>query len=620
MKSQSGQWCAVVFGTSALLATLVALPAPVLVSISLGQNGQASATRNEDDRLAAFFEEVFERRVAESPIFQSRLGRTKSGGEWDDFSDAHSEKQNTQTKRDLAQLHSDFDYDRLSTTSKLSYDVFTFDAERSLRNFEFRYHHYVATQHISQVSGLPIVLQNLHFVETSEDAEAYLSRLQKMEILMKQFVTLLRTRGERGIIAPALSFTYVIDDARAVISGAPVDFSGKENALFADFRTKVERLSVVDEVRASLLARAESALNGPVKRGYEAFIAEMERLRSQAPGNDGVWCLPDGAAYYRNRIRNHTTLDMTAEKIHEIGLREVARIQEKMKEIQEQVGFEGDLPAFFEFVRNDPNNYFADGDEGREQFLAAARAQIDEINPALGGYFNRLPQAPIEVRRVEPWRENSGGIAFYNRPSADGSRPGIYYANLRDMSQVQKYVFTAITYHESIPGHHLQNTVAQEAVALPTFRKYGSYGAYGEGWALYAEQLAKEMGFYKDPMRDLGRLQNELWRAVRLVVDTGLHAKRWTRQEAIQYFRDNTPLSEGDIKTEVERYLVVPGQALSYKMGMLKILELRAKARKILADRFDIREFHDAVLGNGALPLPILEQVVNAYISRERAP
>ena len=430
---------------------------------------------------------------------------------------------------------------------------------------------------------------------------------------MTQFATLLRTRAERDVIAPVLSFPYVIDDARAVISGAPIDSSSKDNPFFSDFRSKVERLGVGEDVRGLLLARAERALKGPVKRGYEVLIAEMQRLQIQAPGNDGVWSLPNGAAYYRNRIRHHTTLDMTAEEIHELGLSEVARIQKEMKAIKEQVGFKGDLPAFFHFVRNDPNNYFADGDAGREQFLAEARAQIDEIHGALGDYFNRLPQAPIEVRRVEPWRENTGGIAFYNRPSADGSRPGIYYANLRDMKNVQKYVFTAITYHESLPGHHLQTTIAQELEDLPAFRKYGSYGVYGEGWALYAELLAKEMGFYEDPMRDLGRLQNELWRAVRLVVDTGLHAMKWSREDAIQYFRDNTPLSEGDIKTEVERYLVVPGQALSYKMGMLKILELRARARKALGNQFDIRAFHDVVLSAGALPLPTLERVVDAY-------
>ncbi len=605
---------AITVAAAALVGVVLALSP---TSAVLAQNVSTSAGMSEDSRLSSFFEDVYERRVAESPMSQARLGRrTDAYGEWDDFSDAHSTEQNEATRGDLAHLRSEFDYDQLSDDAKLSYNVFVFDTERRLNNFKFRYHHYIATQHISQVSGLPTVLQNLHPITKVEDAEAYISRLQNLETVMKQFATLVRTRAEKGIIVPAVSFPYVIADARAVISGAPLDESAEANAIFEDFRTKVNKLDVDSQTKSALLERAESALKGPVVCGYEAFIAATVRLQAQTSNNDGVWSLPDGAAYYRNRIKNHTTVDMTAEEIHEIGLSEVARIHTAMSAIKEQVGFEGDLQAFFEFVRHDPNNRFLDGDEGREQFLAEARVQIGEVQQVLGRYFNRLPKAAIEVRRVEPWREATGGIAFYNRSSADGSRPGIYYANLRDMKNVQRYVFTAITYHETIPGHHLQNSLAQDLKGLPAFRRHGSYGAYGEGWALYAEQLAKEMGFYKSPMQDLGRLQNELWRSVRLVVDTGLHSKKWTIEDGIEYFRVNTPLSEGDIKTEVERYLVVPGQALSYKIGMLKILELRARAKTVLGDQFDLRDFHDAVLGAGPLPLPILEQVVDTYISR----
>jgi uncharacterized protein (DUF885 family) len=343
-------------------------------------------------------------------------------------------------------------------------------------------------------------------------------------------------------------------------------------------------------------------------------VTEVERIQPDSKANDGVWALPSGSAYYQNRIQHHTTLDLSADEIHEMGLREVARIHDEMRAIRDQVGFDGTLQEFFEFIRNDPNNYYDNSNFGRDQFLADTRALIAGIYEKVGDYFHQVPKADLEVRRVEPWRENSTSIAFYNRPSEDGSRPGVYYANLADMTSVQKYVFTAITYHESAPGHHFQIALAQEMDGLPKFRKNAGYGAFTEGWALYAEQLAWEMGFYADPYENFGRLQNELWRSVRLVLDTGMHAKRWTREQCIDYFKENTPLSEGDIVTEVERFFVNPGQALGYKIGMIKILELRDKARQALGDAFDIRDFHDAVIGSGPLPLTLLERQVDRYI------
>jgi len=288
-----------------------------------------------------------------------------------------------------------------------------------------------------------------------------------------------------------------------------------------------------------------------------------------------------------------------------------------MRAIMRQVGFEGSLQAFFEFVRNDPNNYYEDSAAGREQFLAEARAQVAAIMAVSDRYFNILPKAGLEVRAVEPWRENSTSIAFYEHPSEDGSRPGIYYANMKDMANFQKYVFTAITYHESVPGHHFQIANAMELQGIPEFRKTAGFGAYTEGWALYAERLPKEMGFYQDPMRDFGRLQDEIWRSVRLVTDTGIHAMHWTRQQAIDYFLENTPISKGDIVTEVERFFVNPGQALGYKLGMMKILELRARAQEVLGERFDIRAFHDVVIGRGAMPLPVLERQVGSWVAKE---
>ncbi len=592
------------------------IAALIVVALIAGAACARGPAPSEDERLNEFLDAVFERGVAERPEFASRLGRrTERSGEWNDRSDAFAAAQVERDRRDLARLQAEFDDEALTDQGRLSFDLFVFNAEQRIRNHEFLRHFYVVDQFNGQFTGLLTVLQNNHPINDLTDADNYLSRVEGLEAVLLGMVERLQDRADFGVIPPAFAFPAMITDAGRINSGAPIEDSLQENALYADFKAKLATLDIGEEQRAELMARADDAWRGPFHRGFDALIAELRRLQPLQTENRGVWSLPDGEAFYENRVRNHTTLDLTAEEIHQIGLDDVARIHAEMELIKEAVGFDGSLQDFFAFVRTDPNNFYDDSDAGRAAFLAEAEQQTDAIFEVAGEYFNRLPRAGIEVRRVEPWRENSTSIAFYNAPSQDGSRPGIYYANLADMTNVQKYVFTAITYHEGVPGHHFQIALAQELEGLPLFRKFGGYGAYTEGWALYAEQLAREMGFYQDPMRNFGRLQNELWRSVRLVTDTGIHAKRWTRQQAIDYFRENTPISEGDIITEVERYFVNPGQALGYKMGMIRILELRQRARDALGDRFDIRAFHDTVIGTGALPLPILEQQVDRYIA-----
>ncbi len=563
------------------------------------------------------FDEIFERELALSPLRQSLLGRkTDQLGEWDDFADERAFERVERMQADVERLKSEFDYDALSEQQQLSHDLFVFDAERAAANIEFHRNSYVVDQFNGQLSGLLTVLQNAHPIASLEDAEDYISRIGGLEVVLNQVTADLKDRSEYGVIAPAFSFPAVLADARGMSSGAPIDDTETDNALFVDFRDKVAALELDAGDEEQLLMRASAALRGPFANGFRGLIAELEGLQLQQQEDHGAWALPNGEAFYRNRILHHTTLDLTADEIHEIGLSEVARIHDEMRDIMAEVGFDGTLREFFDAIREDPNNYFDDSDAGREQFLGEARQQIAEIYEIVGDYFHQVPKADLEVRRVEPWRENSTSIAFYNRPSEDGSRPGVYYANLADMNSVQRYVFSAITYHESAPGHHFQLALAQELEGLPTFRKFTQYGAFIEGWALYAEQLAREMGFYENPYHNFGRLQNELWRAARLVLDTGMHAKKWSRQRSIDYFRDNTPLSEGDIVTEVERFFVNPGQALGYKLGMMKILELRERAREALGNRFDIRDFHDAVIGAGSVPLGILEQRVERYIER----
>ncbi len=574
---------------------------------------------SEDERLSAYFEEVFEREVALSPLFEADLGRkTENYGKWDDASDNAALAENQRREDDLARLADEFDYTALTREAQVSYDIFVYQAEQAIRNFAFRNNQYVAHHTDGYALYLPVALQNLHAVDDVSDAEAYISRLEKSEGVLDALTERLERQTANNILAPVFVYPKILTDLGNLISGAPFD-DAPENAVYADFRKKVEALDIAEDAKQAFFAQGEAALTGPWKRGYEKFAAAVAEAEALADGNNGVWEHANGEAYYENRVAHYTTLDLTADETHDLGLREVARIQGEMEKIKTQVGFDGTLVEFFDFVRNDPNNYFPNTDEGREAFLERQRGLVAGIYEKVDTYFNLLPRAELDVKRVEPFRENTAGIAFYNSPSADGSRPGVYYTNLRDMTAVQKYVHTAIGYHESVPGHHFQLALQQEMTGLPSFRKYGGYGAFVEGWALYAEALAKEMGFYTDPFEDLGRFQNEIWRAVRLVVDTGIHTKRWTREEAIDYFLQNTPLSVGDATSEIERYIARPGQALGYKIGMLKIQELRAKAENALGPDFDVRAFHDVVLQNGAVPLPVLERLVDQHIADVKA-
>jgi uncharacterized protein (DUF885 family) len=575
----------------------------------------AASERTETERMHAFMDEIYERNVAAWPEWETWLGRkTDQQGQWNDYTDAYARGRLALALDDLETLRAEFDFEQLDANGRLSYQLFEFDVEQWADDASWYRHDYVVDQFRGQVSGLFAFLQNAHQVDTAEDAEDYVRRIEGMREVFWEMARQLRDRSDFGVATPAFAYTDMIADITAMTSGAPVTEGEGQNPLFKDFTAKLTRLELGDESRAQLEASAVVALRGPFSEGAAVLMAELAYQQEHMAESHGVWSLPDGEAYYRNRIRHHTTLDMSAGEIHQAGLDDVARIHGEMRVIMKEVGFTGSLQDFFDFVRTDPNNFYENSDAGREEFLAEARQQIADINAVADQWFNILPKAALEVRRVERWRENSTSIAFYNRPSEDGSRPGIYYANMKDMENFQKYVFTAITYHESVPGHHFQIANAMELEAIPQFRKSAGYGAYTEGWALYAEQLAREMGFYQDPMRNFGRLQDEIWRSVRLVTDTGIHAKGWTRQQAIDYFLENTPISEGDIVTEVERYFVNPGQALGYKMGMIRILELREQAREALGERFDIRAFHDVVIGQGAMPLPVLETQIADWI------
>ena len=411
----------------------------------------------------------------------------------------------------------------------------------------------------------------------------------------------------------------MIETARNIITGAPFDDSGADSPLMADIRGKIAALELDEAESSRLLSEAEAALVEVVGPAYQRVIALFEEQAAAATEDDGVWKHPDGGEYYNHLLNGYTTMDLSAEEIHQLGLQEVDRIHGEMRAIMAEVGFEGSLQDFFDFMRTDSQFYYENTDEGRERYLSEATALIDTMRETLPQMFHTFPQADLEVRRVEAFREASAGKAFYQRPAPNGTRPGVYYANLRDMADMPTYQMEALAYHEGIPGHHMQLAIMQELQDVPAFRRFGGYTAYTEGWGLYSEYLPLEFGYYSDPYSNFGRLAMELWRACRLVVDTGLHYHQWDRERAVQYLLENTPNPEGDSRAAIDRYIVYPGQATAYKIGMLEILRLRTVAEEELGEAYDIRDFHDVVLTQGAMPLAVLEERVEAWIADTQA-
>ena len=552
-----------------------------------------------------------------SPTYQSYLGIKKDYGKWDEISEAREAEELEITRASLAELERTIDYALLDEQTRVSYDLFVADAEREIEGYRWRHHNYPINQMGGPHSRVPSFLINIHRVSDVSDAEAYVSRLRGVPKLFEQTLEQVRLRADRGILPPKFTFPYVIEASRNVITGAPFDDSGEDSTLLADFRAKVAALDIDDAEKTRLVGEAVEALERAVQPAYENYIVAVEAFAASATTDDGAWKFPDGAAFYDFALARTTTTDMTADQIHETGLAEVARIQQEMRGIMRRVGFDGTLQAFFAELRDDPRFYYENSDAGRARYLAEATAYIDAMRGRLDQLFLRKPRAEVVVKRVEPFRERSAGKAFYQRPAPDGSRPGTYYVNLHDMGEMPIYQMQALAYHEGIPGHHMQIAIAQELEGLPKFRRYGGYTAYTEGWGLYSELLPVDIDAYDDPYQDFGRLAMEIWRAARLVVDTGIHSKRWTRDQAIAYLMENTPNPEGDAVKAIERYILWPSQATAYKIGMLEIQALRAKAELALGERFDVREFHDVVLRNGPVPLDVLAGFVNDWIAEK---
>ncbi|WP_417461896.1 DUF885 domain-containing protein [Kordiimonas sp.] len=596
-----------------LLALAACEPANKNEQKTFGQDAEI-AQEQQAEALNKFFADAMKARLALNPLQAERLGDRSHNDEWPEISDEADAKELQLYKDQLAELRA-FDFDALSEKDQLSYRIFELTAERHIKNDRWHDYGYPINQMFGWHTGVATHLMTVHRIDDVKDAEAYITRLNGLSTFLTQLSGNLQERADKGIQAPKFVYPYVIESSRNIVSGAPFDDSGKDNILLADFKKKVGNLEISDEERGALVAKATEALTTNTKAGFETLIAKLEELQATATTDDGAWKFPDGDAFYAQALENMTTTTLSADEIHQIGLDNVARIHEAMKEIMAQVGFEGTLQEFFEFTRTDDQFYYPDTEEGKAAYIQQANDIIDAMRERVPEFFDLTPKAPMEVRAVEKFREESAGKAFYQRSAPDGSRPGIFYANLRNTKYMPIYQLEALAYHEGIPGHHFQIALTQELEGVPLFQRTARFTAFTEGWGLYTEELGKDMGFYQDPYSDFGRLAMELWRACRLVVDTGLHSKKWTREQAIDYLSGNTPNPHGDVVAAIERYIVMPGQATAYMVGKLKIMELRQMAMDELGDKFDWKGFHRVVLKNGAVPLSILETNVKAWVT-----
>ncbi|MEO6064979.1 MAG: DUF885 domain-containing protein [Lysobacterales bacterium] len=584
----------------------------------------SAATTTADARFNAWFERKYEEQLKFSPIQLTMLGRKELYSNLDDRSREGAARQLAWRAAAVDEMKSSFDYDALGDDAKLSWDLFMYQLESAQAADRFSDHGYPFEQNRGAQSFMPTFLINFHKVETEADYVAYVARLREVPRQFGQLMDQVKRSAAAGIRPPRFAHEGVIEQAGKVIAGAPFT-DGKDSALWADAQAKADALvnaGTIDAARATTLkADARKALVEAVQPAFADVVAWFEADLPNAKVNpSGVGSTqPNGAAYYAERLRWATTTDMTPEQVHQLGLDEVERIRGDMEALKDKVGFKGDLMAFFKFIDTDARFKYPNTDAGRQGYLDDATRAIATIKKQLPNYFGLLPKADLVVKRVEPFREVDGAAQHYYPSTPDGKRPGIYYAHLSDMSAMPRTTLEVIAYHEGLPGHHMQFAIARELQGVPEFRKQSGFNAYQEGWGLYSEWLAREMtGTYTDPYSEYGRLTSEMWRAIRLVVDTGLHAKGWTQQQAVEYFSQNSSIPLPAIQAEVRRYITWPGQATGYKIGMIKIQQLRAKAEAELGDDFDIRRFHDAVLGGGAMPLTLLERRIDQWIASEK--
>lgn len=598
------------------------LPILLAASITAALLGGCGNDQNTDNSLTAnesvnqLLDALYMERINRSPIALTRLGSKEQYGMWDDITDDTQDRLQGLRMQHLSRINK-IDTSNLDHQTQLSVQLAKQQLQLEIDGYQWRQHDYMLTQVGGLHTLVASILINQHRIDTVADAEAYISRLGRLQTLFDQTIEQLRTRQAKHIMPPAFVLSDVVDACKNIISGAPFD-DGPDSPLFADFKNKVNALDIDSAQKDQLITQAAATLKHVTYRAYSKLIAFTGAMQRSADERAGIWKLDKGDEYYSYLLRKFTSTDMSPDEIHQLGLSEVKRIHNEMDQLRDRVGFKGDLQEFFDFFRTDKQFFYPNTETGRSELLQRNQAAIENMKSQLPEVFGRLPKADLVVKAVEPYREASAGIAFYEGPAIDGSRPGTYFINLYDMNAMPNYQIEATAYHEGVPGHHMQIAIAQELNNLPKVRRYSHSTAYIEGWALYTERLAKEMGMYPDAYSDFGRLTLELMRAIRLVVDTGIHSKQWTRQQAIDWFLANGPNPKEEVVSEVERYMVMPGQATAYSIGMLKILELRENAKSALGNKFDLRAFHDLILGNGALPLDMLEREVDYWISQQK--
>lgn len=606
--------------TSFLLSSCLTTVLLVSGCKEIGQPAQTNQTQliaQESQALNEWFEARFEDDLKRSPMSQSyyNFDGKADQDKLDDASQLADDEAAALTEQWLADMRAKFDAAELDTQSALSYRLFEYDAADQLADHALADHHYVFQHMSGPHSDLPTFMINYHTIDSVEDARNYIARLSGFKGYLGEMAQKADAQFEAGVALPKFVYDKITPAAQNIITGAPFENSEDDSPLLADFKKKVSALKIDDAKKSALIDEARTAMLSSVGPAYENLIALFAKHKAGTTEDDGAWKLPRGAEFYQARLKHYTTTDLTADEIHNIGLKEVARIQDEMRAIMAQVGFDGDLQAFYTHLRTDPKFVYPDTDQGRADYITEATRVIDEAKGKLDDLFITKPKADMIVKRVEAFREATAFGAFYQQPAVDGSRPGTYYINMKDIKDQPKYLLQALAYHEGIPGHHMQIAIGMELEGLPKFRTFGGHTSYIEGWALYAESVPKELDLYTDPYSDFGRLSMEIFRAARLVVDTGIHSKKWTREQAVQYYLENIPNPEGDVRAEIDRYIVWPGQATAYKIGMLKIQELRKNAELELGTKFDIREFHDVVLANGSVPLTILEELVGDWVA-----
>ncbi|MCH9690439.1 MAG: DUF885 domain-containing protein [Gammaproteobacteria bacterium] len=590
------------------------------VALTEQQPLTAAETQTITQKLNVWLDARYEEELYFSPVALSYQGRKELYDQIDDMSEAAEAKKLAWKEKTIAEMQQKFDYHALTEEGKTSYDLWIFQYQQAKSEQAFERNNYIFEQMGGAQSQLPNFLLNFHKVDNLSDMQAYIARIEGISTAVNQLLERAKLSAASGVRPPRFAYTGAIEQSQKLITGAPFT-TGEDAPLWAGAKSQIKTLLEAQKINAAeadaLTTAAQKKLTEKFLPAYQHLITWLQADMQQAAAEpQGASSLPNGKAYYNHRLAATTTTSLTADQIHQIGLDEVARIRSEMEKIKNKTNFSGSLNEFFKFMRSDQQFFYPNTDAGRQAYLDDSETFLKGVEAKLPEYFGILPKADLIVKRVEAFREQPGAAQHYYPATPDGTRPGIYYAHLIDMSAYSKAEMEAIAYHEGNPGHHMQISIAQELEDIPKFRTQAGFTVYTEGWALYSEQLAREMHQFENDYSNFGRLSTEMWRAIRLVVDTGLHAKGWSEEQAVAFFMANSSIPETAVRAEVRRYLVWPGQATAYKIGMLKILELRTEAKKQLGDKFDIRGFHDTVLGGGALPVPVLEKRVANWITK----